>query len=229
MIGRIKKYNNEKGYGFICAEDGHDYFFHISDVKTFNEIELGLIVEFDVKETSKGKAACDIKFREEESKFISFQNVHVKISNIKTYCLFDVERYFLKLYKVNPEYKGGFKSWLFIPQFIHSGETYIIEPENLFHEKDLVKVRYFDEEKKEYLWTKSRLFSKNGKLCSINSIGSGWENDYHCYINWDKDIGMKKSRGLSILTYTGEKYEFYEYINEKSFEKMVLEIEKVLK
>lgn len=226
MKGRITKYNREKGYGFILAEDGEDYFFHISDIKTIVEIELGQIVNFNVKETPKGKAATDINIQEKESYFISFQNVNIKKSNIKSYSFFDCERYFLKLYKINPEYDGGVKAWLLVPQYVHSGEQYILEPDNLFHQKELVKVKYYDEEKKEYLWTKARLFSKDGKLCSIKSVG-GLEDDYHNFIDWDKDIGVIKSRGLVVQTYTGENYEFYEYMDKTTFEKISLTIKEI--
>lgn len=226
MKGRIKKYNKEKGYGFIASEDGKDYFFHISDVKTIIEIELGQIVEFNIKETSKGKAASDIIIREKENCFISFQNVNIKRSNIKSYSFFDCERYFLNLYKRNPKYDGGFKAWLLVPEYVHSGERYIIEPDDLFRQKDLVKVRYYDEEEKEYVWTRARLFSKDGKLCSMKSMG-GLEDDYHNFIDWDKDIGVIKSRGLSVQTYTGESYEFYEYMDKANFEKMCLDIKEI--
>lgn len=33
MIGRIKMYNEDRGFGFIFGEDEEDYFFHISDFK----------------------------------------------------------------------------------------------------------------------------------------------------------------------------------------------------
>ncbi|WP_076284411.1 cold-shock protein [Paenibacillus odorifer] len=32
MIGRVKKYFSEKGFGFIESE-GIDYFFHVSEIK----------------------------------------------------------------------------------------------------------------------------------------------------------------------------------------------------
>ena len=30
MKGTVKKFDKEKGYGFITGEDGQDYFFHYS-------------------------------------------------------------------------------------------------------------------------------------------------------------------------------------------------------
>ena len=41
MKGRVIKYFNNKGYGFIKGEDNEDYFFHINDLKNINsEIKL---------------------------------------------------------------------------------------------------------------------------------------------------------------------------------------------
>lgn len=34
--GYIKFYNSEKGYGFIKADDGQDFFYHVSDLKEEN-------------------------------------------------------------------------------------------------------------------------------------------------------------------------------------------------
>ncbi|MFD1955286.1 cold-shock protein [Paenibacillus thailandensis] len=45
MIGRVKKYFSEKGFGFIESE-GTDYFFHVSEVKQgVQSIEPGLQVD----------------------------------------------------------------------------------------------------------------------------------------------------------------------------------------
>ncbi|MGH7965657.1 MAG: cold shock domain-containing protein [Candidatus Binatia bacterium] len=52
LTGTVKKKVTERGFGFIHAGDGKDYFFHLSDLQTgldFNEIEEGLQVDFVVK------------------------------------------------------------------------------------------------------------------------------------------------------------------------------------
>jgi len=52
LSGIVKKKVTERGFGFIHAGDGRDYFFHFTDLETgldFNEVEEGLEVEFIVK------------------------------------------------------------------------------------------------------------------------------------------------------------------------------------
>ena len=49
---------HEKGFGFIKAEDGHEYFFHASAVKNgqWDAVQKGSDVEIDdLDETEKGK------------------------------------------------------------------------------------------------------------------------------------------------------------------------------
>ncbi|MFW6242871.1 MAG: cold-shock protein [bacterium] len=57
MIGRIKFYNEKKGFGFIETNSG-DVFFHISSCKV--EPSKNEKVIFDVKEGRKGKVAVKI-------------------------------------------------------------------------------------------------------------------------------------------------------------------------
>lgn len=64
MRGKVKWFNNQKGYGFITKEDGSgDVFCHYSSVsgegyKTLNE---GDAVEFDVIESDKGPKASNVQ------------------------------------------------------------------------------------------------------------------------------------------------------------------------
>ena len=45
--GTVKWFNNQKGYGFITAEDGHDVFVHYSglNMEGFKSLEEGAAVE----------------------------------------------------------------------------------------------------------------------------------------------------------------------------------------
>ena len=63
MKGKVKKFNNEKGYGFIKTDDGKDLFFHYSELQMdgFKTINAGQSVEFEIVETEKGLRAVNIK------------------------------------------------------------------------------------------------------------------------------------------------------------------------
>lgn len=59
MRGKIKWFNNEKGYGFIEYKQDEDIFVHYSAImkdgyKTLNQ---GDLVEFNLVETTKGLQA----------------------------------------------------------------------------------------------------------------------------------------------------------------------------
>lgn len=60
MIGRVKHFNKEKGFGFIIGIDNKDYFYHISDVRDYRLVEIGDEVEFEVSQNAKGKTASNI-------------------------------------------------------------------------------------------------------------------------------------------------------------------------
>lgn len=62
MQGKVKKFNKEKGFGFIVNSDGKDVFFHYSQLKMsgFKTIEENESVEFDQYETDRGLQAQNI-------------------------------------------------------------------------------------------------------------------------------------------------------------------------
>lgn len=57
--GRIIKYFDDKGYGFINDDNGNDIFFHISQVKSMKVVERGQIVDFVLAENDKGYIATN--------------------------------------------------------------------------------------------------------------------------------------------------------------------------
>ena len=61
MSGRVKWFNNEKGYGFIDHSAGEEIFFHYSDIKQdgYKTLSEGQIVDFDLIETPKGLQAIN--------------------------------------------------------------------------------------------------------------------------------------------------------------------------
>ena len=61
--GTVKWFNNQKGYGFITAEDGKDVFVHFSglNMEGFKTLEEGAAVEFDITDGAKGPQAVDVE------------------------------------------------------------------------------------------------------------------------------------------------------------------------
>ena len=67
MRGRVKWFNNEKGYGFIEYKENEDIFVHYSAIKQdgYKTLSEGQIVEFTLVETAKWFQAIDIEVAEE--------------------------------------------------------------------------------------------------------------------------------------------------------------------
>ena len=64
MTGTVKKLVAERGFGFIAAEDGEEYFFHRSGIDrsmTFENITAGERVSFDVERSDKGPRAAHVR------------------------------------------------------------------------------------------------------------------------------------------------------------------------
>ena len=61
--GTVKWFNNQKGYGFITAEDGKDVFVHFSglNMEGFKTLEEGAAVEFDITDGAKGPQAVNVE------------------------------------------------------------------------------------------------------------------------------------------------------------------------
>lgn len=62
--GTVKKIVNDRGFGFIAAEDGKEYFFHRSGVEHslgFDSLQGGESVEFDVEASQKGPRATRVR------------------------------------------------------------------------------------------------------------------------------------------------------------------------
>ena len=63
MRGKVKWFNDQKGYGFIAKEDGSgDVFVHFSAVKGegFKSLAEGDTVEFEVVDSEKGPKAANV-------------------------------------------------------------------------------------------------------------------------------------------------------------------------
>lgn len=60
--GKVKWFNNQKGYGFIRDEEGNDVFVHYSGIQKegFKSLEEGQEVTFDTIDVEKGKQAVNV-------------------------------------------------------------------------------------------------------------------------------------------------------------------------
>ncbi|TMF89166.1 MAG: cold shock domain-containing protein [Chloroflexi bacterium] len=60
--GTIKKLVIERGFGFIAAEDGKEYFFHRSGTQTdFDRLQGGERVSFQIEASPKGPRAGNVQ------------------------------------------------------------------------------------------------------------------------------------------------------------------------
>ena len=59
--GKIKWFNEQKGFGFITQDDGTDVFIHKSDVPQGTMLREGDRVEFELGKATKGMKAVNVK------------------------------------------------------------------------------------------------------------------------------------------------------------------------
>ena len=62
--GTIKKVIADRGFGFIVAEDGKDYFFHrdaLDSSMDFDRLVGGERVEFEIEQSPKGPRAVKVR------------------------------------------------------------------------------------------------------------------------------------------------------------------------
>ena len=62
VTGKVKWFNNSKGYGFIGQEDGADVFVHYSVLQGdgYKTLQEGDTVEFEIVEGQKGLQASNV-------------------------------------------------------------------------------------------------------------------------------------------------------------------------
>jgi CspA family cold shock protein len=62
LTGKVKWFNDAKGYGFIERPDGDDVFVHYTAIQGtgFRSLSEGRMVEFEVVDGPKGKQAANV-------------------------------------------------------------------------------------------------------------------------------------------------------------------------
>ncbi|ASS90979.1 MAG: cold-shock protein [Bacillaceae bacterium] len=60
--GKVKWFNNEKGYGFIEVEGGDDVFVHFTAIQGegFKTLEEGQAVSFEIVQGNRGPQAANV-------------------------------------------------------------------------------------------------------------------------------------------------------------------------
>lgn len=61
--GRVKWFNDKKGYGFISRDDGDDVFVHFSEIAMdgFKTLSENQEVTFEIKDGPRGPQAINVK------------------------------------------------------------------------------------------------------------------------------------------------------------------------
>lgn len=62
MVGRVKWFNNDKGYGFVEYKDNEDVFIHYSTIQQdgYKTLSEGQYVEYELISTPKGYQALNV-------------------------------------------------------------------------------------------------------------------------------------------------------------------------
>ncbi len=65
MIGKVKWFDESKGFGFVLSEEGIEYFVHWKSIVTMSEMSRKYLiqnekVQFDLIETDKGIQAINV-------------------------------------------------------------------------------------------------------------------------------------------------------------------------
>ncbi len=65
MVGKVKWFDDSKGYGFILTDEGTEYFVHWKSIVTISDKSRKFLipdeeVQFDLMETDKGTQAINV-------------------------------------------------------------------------------------------------------------------------------------------------------------------------
>lgn len=209
MKGRVKYFNESKGFGFIIGENDSEYFFHFSNVKTFELPVQGTMVQFNTAVTNKGPCAIDISIikNNQHSSIIILGDVRLKLSNIKNYGITKKKFPYEKIYELE-QIQGKLRRFLFGENnYVWKGR---IEKISEQRHKNLKAVN----EKEEYNrpghmpWradtvgicsTYIRYLDSNGKIQESNIYTNEWNAENPPYV-------MKEIDCLYVTTYQNDNF-----------------------
>ena len=60
-IGKVRFYNEDKGFGFIQGEDGQEVFLHASVLPSDAEVQPGTRLEYGVADGKRGPQALSVR------------------------------------------------------------------------------------------------------------------------------------------------------------------------
>ena len=62
VTGKVKWFNNDKGYGFITGDDGKEVFVHYSSIQSegYKSLDENQAVQYEVIDGAKGPQAVNV-------------------------------------------------------------------------------------------------------------------------------------------------------------------------
>jgi cold shock CspA family protein len=212
MKGRVTKYFEEKGYGFIEDENGESRFFHFSNVKGMDRLHTGSSVEFSPNQNNRGLICLDIDVLASKTPtFISVGNTNIKVSNIKQFGVAysdKVKAIKTPIFEKNPEYfekknkagKNPFKH-LFLPDEFSETGFFTEVRRSEFHTRKI--------EGNEFRYSYLR-YELPYILVRITPKTNEKNHNKRTIIHED-DVKFTYWKYLYITTYQNDNYTFYEY------------------
>lgn len=208
MTGKVKMYNEDKGYGFIAGEDGTDYFVHASAVSSAETLYRGANVSFDPGENERGKIARKVLIVQPVNRptFIQFGDVRIKLSNIKNYGIDTCNASFVKVYEYDAQIvkeherkqadikkAGGLRALFYIPWSV---DPYVWKGKRAYISASNKRTESFNGDVSEY-WPSYKK-NEDGTI----------ELDYQ---KTDDEVITEQQHYLYVTTYQGDNFRFIEH------------------